>query len=62
MLDSVNEINLSQKVLPAAGALNPHRIQNFLFSRLRNCGSVKVIALLGLVALELLQLLLIEAP
>lgn len=49
-------------MLPATGAIDPHAVQQPLFSRLRNISSVKVNSLLGLVALGEFELLLVEAP
>ena len=61
-LNLVDQIDLGQKVLTTAGALEPHGIEHLLFGRFGNAAAIEVDALLGLIALELLELTLIEAP
>ncbi len=60
--DAIDQIDLGEEMLPAAGAVHTHRVQDPLFGRLRNSGSVEIDTLLRLVALEGLQLGLVITP
>jgi hypothetical protein len=62
LLDFLYEVHLCEEVLPATQTHNPESIQNLLLRSLGYRGSIEVILLFGGVALELLELLLIESP